>query len=162
MKIFYAELEENKTENISRAELKALQSDIGRKIVKYVSKNIYNIADTTLIEENSKPKFLNSDVQFSISHSNKIVAVAFDNFPVGLDVEYMKERDFKRLSGHYGINATDKIGFYKQWTQLEAKIKIQADIKNTYTDIFEENYMLTAASSSPNDLIIEFKKIYLN
>ena len=162
MKIFYAELEENKTENISRAELKALQSDIGRKIVKYAGKNIYNIADTTLIEENSKPKFLNSDVQFSISHSNKIVAVAFDNFPVGLDVEYMKERDFKRLSGHYGINATDKIGFYKQWTQLEAKIKIQADIKNTYTDIFEENYMLTAASSSPNDLIIEFKKIYLN
>ena len=161
MKIFYVKLDKNKKEQLSRKELKALQSDTGYHIIEFVGKNIYNIKDTTVVEENSKPKFMNSDIQFSISHSNEIIAVAFDSYPLGLDIEYMKDRDFKSLSGHYGINATDKIEFYKQWTKLEAGIKIQADIKNSYTNVFEDNYMLTVVSSNPNGLNMEFLKVDL-
>ena len=159
MKIFYVKLDKSETEKLSRHELKALQSGIGRKIIDYVGKNIYNLSDTTVIEENSKPKFINSDIQFSISHSNEIIAVAFDDFPLGLDIEYMKDRDFEKLSGHYGINTKDKFEFYRQWTQLEAKIKIQSDIKNSYTDIFEEKYMLTVVSANPDNLRVEFEEI---
>ena len=159
MKIFYVKLDKGETEKLSRRELKALQSGIGRKIIDYVGKNIYNLSDTTVIEENSKPKFLNSDIQFSISHSNEIIAAAFDDFPLGLDIEYMKDRDFGKLSGHYGIKTKDKFEFYRQWTQLEAKIKIQSDIKNSYTDIFGEKYMLTIVSSNPYNLRVEFEEI---
>ena len=57
MKIFYVKLDKNKKEQLSRKELKALQSDTGYHIIEFVGKNIYNIKDTTVVEENSKPKF---------------------------------------------------------------------------------------------------------
>ena len=153
MKIFYIKIDKEFLNKYNRSELKNLQSKLGKYIVEYVGKTEYNLTDTSVIEENDKPKFAKSDIQFSITHSKGIVLVAFDEYAVGVDIEYMKERDFEKFIGHYGITATDKIGFYKQWTELEAKIKLQENPKWIYSQEFDNNYMLTIASSNKQNEI---------
>jgi len=148
MKVFYTKIDENLMGKYSRSELRKLQSELGRNIVTFVGKNIYKLTDTNIIIENNKPRFKNSDIQFSITHSKNIVLVAFDEFSIGVDIEYMKDRDFKKFLGHYGITSTDKIGFYKQWTELEAKIKLQENAEWIYSQEFNNDYMLTIASSN--------------
>jgi hypothetical protein len=154
MQIYYKKLSDKQTENLTRSEIKELQSKIGREIINYVMLNVYKISMPEIVIENSKPKFLNSNIHFSITHSNKIIAVGFDNFPLGLDIEYMKERDFKALSKHYDIKTSDKIEFYKKWTQIEAEIKIQSEIKQMVTEEFENDYMMSLASSNTEKLNI--------
>ena len=159
MKIFYILLDNKKTEKLSRKELRNRQSEIGRYIVDRIGKEIFSIKDTEIIIENSKPKYKNSNVHFSITHSNKIIAVAFDYYPVGIDIEYMKERDFKKLSEHYNINTYNKVEFYKKWTKLEAEIKLQSEIKQSYTTEIESDYIMTVVSSNPNDIIYEINPL---
>lgn len=159
MKIYYVKLNAEDVKVLSRIELKKLQSKIGRKIVDIVGEKVFNIADRTIIIENNKPRFAHSDIKFSISHSNRIIAAAFDIFPLGIDVEFMKERDFQKLGEHYNINTSDKTEFYQKWTQLEAEIKIQSEIKQTCTIEFEHNYMLTVTSSNVDKLQPEIIQI---
>ena len=155
MKIFYIEIK-----NTPQKEKKKLQSAIGRHIAKEVAKMFYNIEDTEIITENKKPKFKNVDLCFNISHSNNIVAVAFDTMPLGLDIEYMKERDFKALLERYNIESDDKELFYQFWTEYEASIKIQAEIKQKLCFKLKDDYMLSLFSSNPDDGIKTKLKIY--
>ena len=155
MKIFYIEL--NNTQGISK---KKLQSALGRHIVKEVARIFYDVNDTEIIIENNKPKFKNADLCFNISHSNNIVAVAFDVLPLGLDVEYIKERNFKLLLERYNIESNDKEFFYQFWTEYEASIKIQDEIKQKLCFKLKEDYMLSLFSSNPDEGIKTKLKIY--
>ncbi|MEE3349010.1 MAG: lipoyl synthase [Candidatus Gastranaerophilaceae bacterium] len=159
MKIFYIVMQNDTTDELSRTQKKKFQSELGRYIVDYVGKNIYNIPNRSLTIEKNKPKFTHSDIKFSISHSNNIVAVAFDDYSVGIDIEQMKDRDFSKLGNHYGINTDNKTEFYKKWTQLEAEIKIQAKAEQTYTTEFENDYMLTIATANPQKTEYVFEKL---
>jgi len=156
MKIFYIKINDNDYENLDRSELKKLQSELGHKLVDYVGKTVYKIENRAIIIENNKPKFKFSDIQFNISHSNQYVITAFDNYPIGIDLEYMKDRNFKEISRHYNIGTDNKIEFYKKWTQLEANIKIQTNPQQTYTEKFEADYMLTIVSANPEKIEPEF------
>lgn len=155
MKIFYIEFEN--TQGISK---KKLQSALGRHIAKEVARVFYDVKDTEIIIENNKPKFKNTDVCFNISHSNNIVAVAFDEMPLGLDVEHMKERDFKALLERYNINSDSKDIFYQFWTEYEASIKIQAETKQKLCFKLKDDYMLSLFSSNPDEGIKTKLKIY--
>ncbi len=152
-------MQNDTTDELSRTQKKKFQSELGRYIVDYVGKNIYNIPNRSLTIEKNKPKFTHSDIKFSISHSNNIVAVAFDDYSVGIDIEQMKDRDFSKLGNHYGINTDNKTEFYKKWTQLEAGIKIQAKAEQTYTTEFENDYMLTIATANPQKTEYVFEKL---
>lgn len=152
-------MQNDTTDELSRTQKKKFQSELGRYIVDYVGKNIYNIPNRSLTIEKNKPKFTHSDIKFSISHSNNIVAVAFDDYSVGIDIEQMKDRDFSKLGNHYGINTDNKTEFYKKWTQLEAEIKIQAKAEQTYTTEFENDYMLTIATANPQKTEYVFEKL---
>ena len=158
MKIFYIKI--NNNEKCTKLNLKKLQSQIGRLITKFVAEYFYNIEDTNIIIENKKPKFENADICFNISHSNNIVAVAFDSFPLGLDIEFMKDRDFKLLLERYNINSNNKEFFYQFWTEYEAKIKIQNETKQKISFKLEPNYMLSLFSSNPDEGIKTKLKIY--
>ena len=155
MKIFYIEFEN--TQGISK---KKLQSKLGRHLTKEVARVFFNVKDTEIIIENNKPKFKNADLCFNISHSNNIVAVAFDNMPLGLDVEHMKDRNFKMLLERYNIDSNDKNLFYQFWTQYEASIKIQSEIKQKLCFKLKDDYMLSLFSSNPDDGIKTKLKIY--
>ena len=155
MKIFYIEF--NNIQGISK---KKLQSALGRHLVKEVARVFYDIQDTEIIVENNKPKFKNVDLCFNISHSNNIVAVAFDTNPLGLDVEHMKDRNFKMLLERYNIDSNDKNLFYQFWTQYEASIKIQSEIKQKLCFKLKDDYMLSLFSSNPDDGIKTKLKIY--
>jgi len=48
-----------------------------------------------------------------------------DDYPVGIDVELMKERDFARLSAwFFGESISGRDDFYRRWTQYEAGLKL--------------------------------------
>lgn len=155
MKIFYIEIKESTYKG-----KKKLQSALGRHLTKEVARIFYNIEDTEIIVENNKPKFKNADLCFNISHSNNIVAVAFDNIPLGLDVEHMKDRNFKMLLERYNIDSNDKNLFYQFWTEYEASIKIQSETKQKLCFKLKDNYMLSLFSSNPDDGIKTKLKIY--
>lgn len=148
MEIFYVKLKN--TENLDKIRKKELQSSLGRKLTEQIAKTFYNVKDTSIIVENKKPKFKNSNLCFNISHSNDVIAIAFDDLPLGLDVEFMQKRDFKTLSERYNLTEATKENFYKFWTQYEAEIKIQAEIKQKISFELQPNYMLSIISANPN------------
>ena len=155
MKIFYIEIK-----NTPQKDKKKLQSALGRHLAKEIARVFYDVQNTEIIVENNKPKFKNSDLYFNISHSNNVVAVAFDDMSLGLDVEYIKERDFKSLLERYNIDSDDKNLFYQFWTEYEASIKIQAKIKQKICFKLKDDYMLSLFSSNPDEGIKTKLKIY--
>lgn len=158
MKIYYVNLEDGITH--TKQSKKKLQSRCGRFIAEYVAKNYYGVENTEIILENGKPKFKFSKLNFNISHSENIVACAFDDYPVGIDVEYMKKRNFDELSKYLKVDFKEKNDFYRYWTQYEAKIKLQSEIKQILTFEILKGYMCSLLSSNPCSGIKIKLKIY--
>lgn len=86
--------------------------------------------------ENQKPYFKDRpDIHFSISHSGVFAAAAFSDGDIGIDIEEIKETDFKIAKRffaedeyNYLENITDKNlrnrEFYRLWTLKESFMKI--------------------------------------
>ena len=160
MKIFYVKIDDFKKEHDKGflmpyadkkfgTEKRFFEYTIGRYITKKAAEEFYNIKNTEIIiNSNGKPSFKNGDIHFNISHSCNIVAVCFDKFPLGFDIEYIKERDLKKLSNHYNKNFESLDDFYKFWTLKEAEYKLSSTAKTVYTNKFEDEYYISIASSS--------------
>lgn len=128
---------------------KEKQHCYGRFLVDKIAKEIYKIEDTELEVINKKPRFKNSNLNFSISHSENIILVAFDENPIGADIEVMKERNFKELFARYNYKG-EKISkelFYKFWTEYEAGIKLQGTPKTKENFPLLSNFMVTVAGN---------------
>lgn len=128
---------------------KEKQHCYGRFLLNKVAKEIYNIENTELEIINKKPRFKHSDMNFSISHSENIILIAFDSNPVGIDIEIMKERNFKELFARYnykGANISKEL-FYRFWTEYEAGIKLQGTPKTKTNFPLLETFMVTAAGN---------------
>lgn len=141
MEIFYIDIENFANDD----KLKNKHHYYGRYIVNYVAKEIYNIQNPELEIVRKKPRFKFSDINFSISHSKNIILAAFDKNPAGVDVEFMKDRNFTQLAKRYNLKITSKVQFYEFWTRYEAEIKLQSSPKKIITFPFMENYMLSLA-----------------
>ncbi len=85
-------------------------------------------------------KFANNNISFNISHSKNIVAVIICNNTVGIDVEYMKNKDLSKIANFTfspdEIEYLDYLlknypkqkyleAFYSYWTLHEAFIKLK-------------------------------------
>lgn len=128
---------------------------LSRLLLKYIPEKIYGLKNLETGMKNGKPFFTNCNLHFSITHSRDIVAVAFSDNPVGLDIEFIKKRNFKpileRLGiGHQGI---DLEKFYHIWTEYEAEIKLQQDAKFCYTGKLSDEYILTVCSDIAYDIV---------
>ena len=168
MKIFYLDINEYSADMYFLksfgdrkflSEKKEMQHCYGRFLVKTAAKEFYKIEDTQIEIVNSKPRFKNSELNFSISHSNNIVMAAFDENPIGLDIEFMKERNFKEIFERYNYKSKNisKDVFYKFWTEYEAAIKLQGSPKTKITFSFKDNFMVTVAGNfDENYKIYEF------
>jgi len=159
MKVFYIKKDEFKNrydkDFISRFVDKELKSEkrfyeyaIGRFLVKTVAKKCYDIANPEiLIQDRGKPVFKSEKLCFNISHSKNIVIACFDDYPCGIDIEFIKERDLVRFSEYYGKKFESADDFYAFWTQKEAAYKIDAEINDSYSCKFESQYFLTIVSN---------------
>ncbi len=139
------------------------QHNAGRYIVEYVAKNILKLENSEIIIENKKPKFKYSDIKFSISHSDCWVVVAFSKNEIGVDIEKIKQRDYKALAErmNFELKEDSLSDFYRCWTIYEAEYKLQQKAKSVKTIDFKNEYKISIASV---DLIDEINliEIFLN
>jgi phosphopantetheinyl transferase len=88
-----------------------------RVLLKYLLSNFYK-KDSQILEDNGKP-YIDDKLHFSISHSQNILVIAFDEYPIGIDIEYsLKDRKYNDLLKQMGCEATRDISkeeFYKIW-----------------------------------------------
>lgn len=163
MKIFFINtnkypLENNILEQYAEQNKKQ-QHCYGRYLVHNVAKKVFGIENSEIEIINKKPRFKNSKLQFSISHSENMIIVAFDENPIGTDIEIMKERNFRDLFARYNIKSDSKELFYKYWTEYEATIKLQG-IPKTKIHKQIDNFMLSVVGDfDENYEIIDYKTI---
>lgn len=149
MDIFYTRIKEEK--NRTKYEI---QHYTGRMLLNYVAKEIYGIKNSEIEIINKKPKFKYSNKKFNISHSDEIVAICFDDFNVGFDIEKMKNRNFEKISKrmNFAIKKYDKETFYKEWTLFEAEYKLQNKSNSTYSTVINDEYAISVASEVTTDI----------
>ncbi len=137
MDIFFAKCDKNQSLH-----------EIGRKIVFYVAKEIYDIKNYELEIVNKKPKFKYSDICFSISHSKEYVAVCFNKYPLGFDLEKIQNRNYHAISKRMKFNCKKNTieEFYENWTLFEAEYKLQKKAIYTYMNNFGNDYIFSIAS----------------
>ncbi len=145
MDIFYIKIKENHFNSGHEA---------GRYIIEYAAKNFYNIKNAEIEIINKKPKFLYSDLKFSISHSKEIAAVCFDTNETGFDIEKINPRDYKSIAQRmkFVLEEDTLEAFYKCWTLYEAEYKLQKEAKYTFTSLLEKNYMMSIASADETNI----------
>jgi phosphopantetheinyl transferase len=173
MKIYYIKKDEflkkvsrQELEKVSdgreyKSEIKYVEHLCGLYLAKYVARNYYNIDNPQIVLKNDKPEFINKDISFSISHSKNIILVAFCKNNIGVDIEYMADRDFKSILKYYHKQLEDstKEGFYRFWTKYEAEIKLDAKVKSYFSCTIEKEYMLSVVSDDTIISDFEFNKL---
>ena len=122
--------------------------------------------------ENGKP--LIEGINFNISHSHNLVAVAISSHEVGIDLELVEEKDNERIAKkimneeEYQKYLKNKEYFYKVWTKKEAYLKRKGlslefalnkdqrieDVASYY--IQDEDYNDYYLSVSPSGSRVEF------
>lgn len=150
-------------ENFEGDKLNKKQHNAGRYIVEYVAKNIYKIENPEIIIENEKPKFKFSNIKFSISHSNCWVVVGFSENEIGVDIEKIKQRDYKALAErmNFTLQEDSLEDFYRCWTIYEAEYKLQQKPKSVKTIDFMKEYKISIASVETMDIENHLKLIEL-
>ena len=124
---------------------RCIEYSLGRFLTMFVAKNFYNLENQEIIVNNKKPKFSNSNIHFNISHSKNIVAVAFDNYDIGLDFELIKDRNIEKLSNYLKKDFKSLTEFYQYWTCFEAQYKSKPQ---NLTSFKFENYMVSVSTFS--------------
>mgnify|MGYP002627568893 CR=1 FL=1 len=136
MDIFYLNIDKTEVETKREREYRA-----GRYLVEYAAKNFYSIGNSEIEVINNKPKFKYSNIHFSISHSYNIASVCFDKYPVGFDIELIKNRNWKPIAKRMNFNIKENSieEFYKCWTKYEAEFKLQKKPENIISLIPKDN-----------------------
>ncbi len=130
---------------------KEIEHLLGIFLTKFIAKQVYDVKNLEIETRGGKPFFKSNEIFFSISHSEDIVLVVFNNSNIGVDVEYMKDgKNYKLIMKRYGIDAKNpsKKEFYRFWTVHEAEIKLNGHIRSLFSELLEENYMLACVSDN--------------
>lgn len=153
------------TEKKNEIEKKKLKSDkdssvVGNALAKYAIKKEFGIPFSNQefsYYKNKKPFFKN-DIFFSVSHSEKAVACAVSEYPVGIDIQ--KKKNFShRLASYLGAKNSEE--FFTLWTKKEAALKKigsdniykqlkEVDVSGTKTYIYKD-YFLSISEDLPEN-----------
>lgn len=103
------------------------------KIAKYALKEFVNLnGEPSMInpdceylhDDNGAPYFSGKNMPYvSVSHSGSYVVAAVSHAPVGIDVQLLKDIDFKQVSARFNMEASDKNDFLNKFAAAEAKTK---------------------------------------
>lgn len=125
---------------------KELEHCCARFLTQFTAKHVFGVQNLEIAVGKGKPYFVSNEIYFSISHSQDIVLVVFNDSNTGADVEFMKERsDYEAIMKRFGEAANNPTTqeFYRFWTLHEAEIKLNSPIKSLFSGILEKDYMLT-------------------
>ena len=100
--------------------------------------------------KNKKPYLKNRRKYFSISHSNEYIALCFSDFDCGVDVERIKERDYKSIAERMHFDSNSLEEFYFDWTKYEAVYKLGCEFKS-YKNFQFEDYVVTTVSANSDE-----------
>ncbi len=116
-------------------------------MVDRILSNLYDISNREIEFVSGKPFLETREKYFSISHSGEYIVLAFSDVDCGVDIEKIKERDFKSISKRMKFKCGTKEDFYYEWTKYESEYKLSLSPK--YTKQFRyEDYVVSA--STPN------------
>ena len=138
MDIYFIEIT-SKTKD--KSHLKKFQHEISRTFLKKLLAEKYGIT-SDIKEENGKPFLPENSIYFSISHSENLVGIAFDRGKIGLDIEFIKPRNFDDILKHYKIKKETPVSeteFYQIWTSYEAEYK--SGVKNNLKNFRYKNFI---------------------
>lgn len=77
--------------------------------------------EISIIRTNGKkPYFDSEEVFFNLSHSHGVVMLGISHTPIGVDIEKIRDIDFKRFDF---IEAEDLDEFFEKWTERESYLK---------------------------------------
>ncbi len=76
---------------------------------------------TKIDRSQGKPRFLDGDLKFSLSHSNDVFLLGFSKSEIGVDIEKIK--DVKDFGLYEKLNAKNNLDFFEKWTKIEALAK---------------------------------------
>ena len=160
--------EEKKRLNRTSA-LKAKTSFVvGRVLIKTTLAKILNCKSTDIILR-ATPKgrleleFPISNLSFNLSHSNNLVVLGVSDMRIGIDIEFIKKRNFVEIAESFftaeEFNLLKKANsleeqqnlFYKYWTLKEAFIKCNGEqIFNKSSNGPDKNYQLASLQINQN------------
>jgi len=134
----YDYLSESEKNDFDKMEslLRKKQFLYSRVLLKYFGSKLLNVDPYTLIidkEKNGKPYFIDyRDLHFSLSHSDKIIALVFSDELIGIDIEVKKKRKLSVAKKFFSKSEQNYIfqdesfanqRFLEIWTKKEAYIK---------------------------------------
>lgn len=127
--------------------------------------------------EKGKPFFVfNPSLQFSISHTNEYIAIAFSEKPIGIDIEkerkskleiayrFFHPKETEYLESIKDIKEQNK-AFTKIWTVKESYVKcigtgIANNFKSFYIEIPKEPSLSQIPIIHNNSILVEITSIY--
>ena len=161
-----------------------IQFLLGRSIIRTKLSEILKIPTQDIVitkTPNGKLELADKSLYFNISHSEDMVAVAIHDEPVGIDMEFIRMRDFDNVADKYFSreeaslirsiknDQAKKEQFYICWTRLEAFIKCSGKKISTiskqqefasgygFKSFYEGNYIISVAyegGGSLNEVLI--------
>lgn len=119
-------------------------------MVDRILRDFYKIEDREIIFNKNKPYLKNKKKFFSISHSNDYVALCFSDNDCGIDIEKIKERDYKEIAKKMNFECYNLADFYNEWTRYEAEYKLGQKSKQ-FKQLMYEDYIITASTSNETE-----------
>lgn len=112
----------------------------------------YNKDIEILKNENGKPYIKDNPFYFNISHSHDYYLIVCSCFPIGIDIEKRKERNYRLLAKRYYtsseqeyVDKNGKQGFFDIWSMKESYTKYLGEtiIQNLHTNMVNNTTLIT-------------------
>lgn len=105
-----------------------IKKEESAKLRDYVLKEFFGVEGKIVKNENGKPYIEGSPYHFNITHSHEMVMLAVSDKPIGIDVERIEERDYKKFSKRFFSEEEQSrvnglLSFYVLWTKKESFVK---------------------------------------
>lgn len=121
-----------------------------------ILREVYQLQDRKIIFDNKKPMLDSKLKNFSITHSENYIVLAFSDSNCGVDIEKIKTRDYIKIAKRMHFDSKTEEEFYEDWTTFEAQYKLGEEIKSKKTFKLDD-YYLTVVSNNMNE---EFNLFY--
>lgn len=122
--------------SVSKKETNRKASMSAKELVRKIASEKLSVDAENLVfekNENGKPHLKDfSEFHFSISHSDKFIAIGIDNKEIGVDIEVVRNVNLKIADRFFSLKEKDyvlenpeyaNIRFFEIWTKKEAYIK---------------------------------------